>query len=149
MSTKSDDLKVNTPAEFSGDPDAAKAFLRQVELYLTIKDSAFKDDTAKIAWALSFIRKEPGATWAGKLIDQITGLKGKTLAITWAEFKTLFANKFFPTNEAANARHDLGCLQQGRNSARDYATAFNNLTEKTEFDEDAHQSIQERFKSKP
>src|SRR5882757_7245806 len=135
MSTKTDNLKVNTPAEFLGDPDAAKAFLHQVELYFAIKDSAFKDETAKIAWALSFIRKEPGATWAGRLIDQLTGSKGKTLAMTWAEFKTLFINKFFPTNEAADTCHDLSRLQQGRNSARDYTTAFNNLGEKTELGE--------------
>jgi len=49
------ETKMNPPPEFSGSAEKARNFLRQVELYLTCKKDQFKDDTACIAWTLSFI----------------------------------------------------------------------------------------------
>jgi len=49
------ETKMNPPPEFSGSAEKARDFLRQVDLYITCKKDQFKDDTARIAWTLSFI----------------------------------------------------------------------------------------------
>jgi len=56
------ETKMNPPPEFSRSAEKARDFLQQVDLYITCKKDQFKDNTARIAWTLSFIRGGPGGS---------------------------------------------------------------------------------------
>jgi len=93
------ETKMNPPPEFSGSAEKARDFLRQVDLYITCKKDQFKDETARIAWTLSFIRGGPGGVWAGEYIDALTTALAPlstTTPPTWAQFRADFVKKFLP-----------------------------------------------------
>src|SRR5882724_5927330 len=140
------ETKMNPPPEYSGSAEKARDFLWQVDLYITCKKDQFKDDTARIAWTLSFIRGGPGGVWAGEYIDALTitlDPLSTTTPPTWAQFRTDFVNKFFPKNDTQEVRNKLKRLLQGRSLAQDYVTGFNTLAAMTDYPEVA---LTEAFK---
>jgi len=121
------ETKMNPPPEFSRSAEKARDFLQQVDLYITCRKDQFKDDTARIAWTLSFIRGGPGVVWAGEYIDALTAAldpNTTTTPPTWAQFRTNFVTKFFQRTKPRKHAISSKRLLQGRSSAQDYVTGF-------------------------
>ena len=62
-------VKINAPEVFDGDRRKAQIFLRQCQLYMMGRKRDFEDDTAKIAFTLSYMRGGPAKRWSNCILD--------------------------------------------------------------------------------
>jgi hypothetical protein len=59
-------LKPSTPSEFNGDHAKGKAFLTSCRTYICLCLEAFKDNTIKIVWAMSYMKSGQASHWAAR-----------------------------------------------------------------------------------
>jgi hypothetical protein len=57
-------LKPSAPSEFDSDHTKGKAFLTSCRTYVHLCPEAFKDDTVKIIWAMSYMKSGQAGHWA-------------------------------------------------------------------------------------
>jgi hypothetical protein len=57
-------LKPSAPSEFDGDCAKGKAFLTSCQTYIRLCPEAFKEDTIKIVWAMSYMKSRWAGCWA-------------------------------------------------------------------------------------
>jgi hypothetical protein len=61
-------LKPATPNDFDGDRFKGRAFLNSCRLYISLCEDQFKDEQAKIHWALSFMKSGRAALYANSIL---------------------------------------------------------------------------------
>jgi hypothetical protein len=61
-------LKPVTPNDFDGDRIKGQAFLNSCQLYISLCEDQFKDEQAKIHWALSFMKSRRAALYANSML---------------------------------------------------------------------------------
>ena len=62
-------LKPSTPNDFDGDRLKGRAFLNSCRLYISLCEDQFKDEQAKIHWALSFMKSGRAALYANSILQ--------------------------------------------------------------------------------
>jgi hypothetical protein len=62
-------LKPLTPNDFDGDCLKGRAFLNLCWLYISLCEDQFKDEQAKIHWALSFMKSGRAALYANSILQ--------------------------------------------------------------------------------
>ena len=89
------EIHIRYPDEYDGKTETAQAWLDSVCLYLLINQALYHDDDRKIAYALSYMKKESGATWAEVRCQQ--GFANHSFR-TFVAFKTDFEKAFGNAN---------------------------------------------------
>ncbi len=123
-------LKPATPNDFDGDRLKGRAFLNSCRLYISLCESQFQDDQAKIHWALSFMKSGRAALHANRILRRETA-ETFPVFVSWKGFELDFVSKFCPKNEATVALTKLESTRyyQGRKSVDDYIDEFSELVE--------------------
>lgn len=131
--------KIDTPEIFTGDRNKSTQFLRQNFLYMFAKEEEFSDDKKKVAFALSYMKGGVAGSWSSEYINQIvTATPSQLATFTWTKFQTDFLASFKELDQAGNARAKMTALFQGRWTADEYVTKFQELTPLTKYDDVAH-----------
>lgn len=122
----SEQKDMRKPDEFTGDPNKARNFIHQCEMYFLAKPQKFVRDDARIRFANSFMKdegKHKPRSWA------IT--KEKAYIIngwpTWETHKNEFITAYQTADPSSLAIVKLQNLKQGNGTVVDYVTEFNNL----------------------
>ena len=58
------EIHIGCPDEYNGKAETAQAWLDSVHLYLLINQALYHNNSRKIAYALSYMKKGLAATWA-------------------------------------------------------------------------------------
>jgi hypothetical protein len=118
-------LKPATPDDFDGDPLKGQAFLNSCRLYISLCEDQFKDEQAKIHWALSFMKSGCAALYANSIL-QNEAFRHIPSFLSWRDFEGGFTSKFHPKNEATAAFTKLESTHyyQGRKAVDDYINEF-------------------------
>ena len=132
-------LKPATPNDFSGDRTKGQAFLNSCELYITLAPHQFVDDSAKIMWALSFMKSDRAARFVDRHMRNYQSV-GSLPYSTWQEFVVEFIAEFCPKNEIQTARTVLETSKyfQGSRTVDEYVDDFREMVERARYFEGAH-----------
>jgi hypothetical protein len=69
IETRTGELKLHQPSEFTGKKDDLKYFLQKVRMYLLVNKKNYDDDEKKILYALSFFKEGTEAgSWSREFI---------------------------------------------------------------------------------
>jgi hypothetical protein len=123
-------LKPSTPNDFDGDRLKGRAFLNSCRLYISLCEDQFKDEQAKIHWALSFMKSGRAALYANSILRNEAARHVPSF-LSWRDFEGGFTSKFCPKNEATAALTKLESTRyyQGRKAVDDYIDEFSELVE--------------------
>jgi hypothetical protein len=80
VETRTGELKLHQPSEFTGKKDDLKYFLQKVRMYLLINKRNYDDDEKKILYALSFFKE---GTEAGVWSSEFIADAEKKIQLTW------------------------------------------------------------------
>ncbi|KDQ58885.1 hypothetical protein JAAARDRAFT_127384, partial [Jaapia argillacea MUCL 33604] len=123
--------KLTPPSVFTSDCRRTDKFVQEVKLNIGANLDDFKNEWAKIAYTLSFMKEGTASSWAMKYIEDYEKLaspstKADRSKDSWDEFIA------WRDHKDANPK-----LQQGRSSVDDYITKFEDLARYTEFNDAA------------
>jgi hypothetical protein len=128
--------KAADPEVFGGDRKKADPFLRAVKLTIAIQPKSFPDDQTKILYALSYMQGGSAGDWASNYSRAI--LDGDSPFPDWETFCNRFEAAFGDADREANARQRLRSLKMTRGmTAEEYTTAFEAISGKTGFNDEA------------
>ena len=107
------DVKVRNPDPYDGvDPKGIRTFLFQNQLVFNAKPRTFKSDSAKINYALSFLRGTALDHFEPYVMDMSTGeAEPQDFLVYWSEFAEELLNQFGVTNEEEDAEDALENLK--------------------------------------
>ena len=111
-----------TPDAFDGNKANYRKFLRQLKLFMTAYAKEFDEDEAKIVFVLSLMKEGTAELWAQTYTDQVIDNNG--YYGSWATFQEELNKSFVDYEENKRALQRLNALVQGRDSAADYFTKF-------------------------
>lgn len=137
-------LKVATPEVFDGTLSKANTFLNQLSLYFLGRKDDYKDDANKIIFALSYMKGGTAGPWADEAVRQLQDTTSTTSFTTWESFVKGFKEAFGDPDPAYTARHKMGQLKQGNQTAEEYAASFKELSIHTGYNDAAHMEKFER-----
>jgi hypothetical protein len=123
-------LKPSTPLEFNSDHAKGKAFLTSCWTYICLCLEAFKDDTIKIVWAMSYMKCGRAGHWAAREFEyEAASRDGRLRFLDWVDFKDEFCKDFLPLNVEATAVNMLetSTYFQGKRMVDDYLDHFQDL----------------------
>jgi len=101
-------LKPSAPLEFDGDHAKGKAFLTSCQTYIHLCPEAFKDNTVKIVWAMSYMKSRQAGHWATREFEyEVASRDGRLRFLNWVNFKDEFCKDFLPLNAEATAMNML------------------------------------------
>jgi hypothetical protein len=114
------------PEEFDGKGAHYEKFIRQVELYLLANQHLFPDDDTKILFVLSYMTEGLADQWAQNFIGAKKLAAGNNVLTlgTWTDFKKALDASFIDPNRKRNAQAALEGLRQGRMTAEEFFTQF-------------------------
>jgi hypothetical protein len=112
MGRKKTLLKPSAPLEFNSDHAKGKAFLTSCQTYICLCPEAFKDDTIKIIWAMSYMKSRQASHWATREFEYEAASQDRRLHfLNWVDFKDEFCKDFLPLNMEATAVKILEMLE--------------------------------------
>jgi hypothetical protein len=123
-------LKPSTPSEFDSDHAKGKAFLTSCQTYMHLCPEAFKDNTVKIVWAMSYMKSGRAGHWAAREFEyEATSRDGRLCFLDWVNFEDEFCKDFLPLNVEATAVNMLetSAYFQGKRTVDDYLDHFRDL----------------------
>jgi hypothetical protein len=123
-------LKPSAPSEFDGDRVKGKAFLTSCRTYIRLCPEAFKDDTVKIIWAMSYMKSRQAGRWAAREFEyKAASRDGRLRFLDWVDFEDEFHKDFLPLNAEATAVNVLetSTYFQGKWMVDDYLDHFRDL----------------------
>jgi hypothetical protein len=123
-------LKLATLNDFDEDWVKGRAFFNLCWLYISLCEDQFKDEQAKIHWALSFMKSGCAALYANSILRSEASWHVPSFLFWW-DFKGGFISKFCPKNEvtAALTKLEFTCYYQRRKAVNDYIDEFLELIE--------------------
>lgn len=136
-------LKVATPDTFNGNLAKSEEFINSLYLYFYGKQGM--TDEQKITFALSYMKGGTAGQWSRRKIKQYSKSGG---ALSWDSFLSDFRHSFSDPDPKGTARHKLGILKQGSNSADEYVASFRELMDDTGYNDDALVAMFEKGLSK-
>ena len=87
------EIHISCPEEYDEKPETTQAWLNSVHLYLLINAALYYDDDRKIAYTLSYMKKDSAATWAEVRCQQgFASQSFGTFATFEADFEKAFRN---------------------------------------------------------
>jgi hypothetical protein len=102
-------LKPSASSEFNGDHAKGKAFLTSCRTYVRLCLEAFKDNTIKIIWAMSYMKSGCASCWATREFKhEAASWDGRLCFLDWVNFKDEFCKDFLPLNVAGTSSHISG-----------------------------------------
>ena len=113
-------VKLRDPAEFDGNTHEAREFVMDCDMYLDMNPHIYNDDTKKIIYVLSHMRKGNAAAFKEHVV-----LKAQMdrKYPSYADFKKLFEQSFLSSDTKAEAMMELTQLKQ-TGSADAYVNDF-------------------------
>ena len=94
---KPQELKLGQPPTFDGNPEKARGWFNNTQLYLLVNKDIYNDDDRKIAFVLSFMREGSAALWA--LTETEAAFKRNPPSFgTWQDFLDKFSASFILEN---------------------------------------------------
>ena len=145
MSTKTTELKVALPADFSGESADAVRWIKAMKAYFSINSSIYTSDIDKVMSTLNKMSTGRGVAffemWYGKMANTSITNSEKT----FDKFASNFESTFFPYDTKATARFKLTKLAQKSfkrpngimdNGFQKYITDFQNLASKAGISDD-------------
>lgn len=120
--------KVREPDQFSGlDPTKLRTFFVQCELNFRDRPRAFKDDTAKVTYATSYL-SGIALEWFEPDLLQGPGVRHPLWMDDYTKFSEELARNFGPHNPAGDAQHRLTNLKMKEGQRiNKYVVEFNRL----------------------
>ena len=110
--TQKKEYNINQPTPFTGDRTKIKNFVQECDVYLNINQGIYDNDTAKIAFVLSFITAGEAQKWKEQFIRSITSNRLMTF-LTFADFMMKLQDAFKAVNPVDMAMQKLALLRQG------------------------------------
>lgn len=139
-------LKVNPPDVFDGSISKTDSFLKQCQLFFIGR--RIQNDVDKIVLALSFMKGGTAAAWADRFMTLMESGDADEYG-TWDTFKAHLLQSFGDPDPAGSARFKLSQLKQGSLSAEEYVSKFNELKDRTLYNDAAlKEMFQEGLNSK-
>ena len=94
---KPQELKLGQPPTFDGNPEKARGWFNNTQLYLLVNKDIYNDDDRKIAFVLSFMREGSAMLWA--LTETEAAFKRNPPSFgTWQDFLDKFSASFILEN---------------------------------------------------
>jgi hypothetical protein len=123
-------LKPVTLNDFDVDCIKGRAFLNSCWLYISLCEDQFKDEQAKIHWALTFMKSGHAALYVNSILWNEASQHVPSF-LSWQDFEGGFISKFCPKNEVTAALTKLQYTHyyQGRKVVDDYIDEFSELVE--------------------
>lgn len=137
------------PQMFSGDRTKVQTLFEDIDDYIEINKDLYNTDTKKIILFLSLLRGGEAEAWkkawnAEHYADAIdansNAIKTKNYG-TAAKFTKAFSKAFLPTETKNQAFFDLRNLKQGKASAAELNTKFNELIRTAEIPTTGNESV--------
>ena len=100
--TQKKEYNINRPTPFTGDRTKIENFVQECDVYLNINQGTYDNDTAKIAFVLSFITAGEAQKWKEQFIRSIMNNQLKTFP-TFGEFMTKLQDAFKAVNPIDSA----------------------------------------------
>ena len=94
---KPQELKLGQPPTFNGNPEKARGWFNNAQLYLLVNIDIYNDDDRKIAFTLSFMREGSATLWALTETDA-TFKRNPPSFRTWQDFLDKFSALFILEN---------------------------------------------------
>ena len=113
-------VKLRDPAEFDGNTHEAREFVMDCDMYLDMNPHIYNDDTKKIIYVLSHMRKGNAAAFKEHVVLKAQMDGGYS---SYANFKELFEQSFLSSDTKAEAMMELTQLKQ-TGSADAYVNDF-------------------------
>lgn len=124
----SSSVKISDPEPFSGGHDKLHTFLFQCRLKYHASPTKFRDDTIKIAYAVSYLRG-PALLWA-----EPKSKDGQMQYQQWDAFEKAITSAFGDPDPTQTARAKLSSLTQ-KGSASTYWSEFQTLSARCEWED--------------
>jgi len=130
---------VSKPDDYDGSFEHYKRFLNQISLYILANtdNGWFATDTAKVQFALSYMKTDYAAEFAKNFLDKVLKMRNPDFG-TWADFKTAMDAAFLDPNTAKNAQWKLHECRQGNKTAAEFFTEFDLLRRAAGYDDTTH-----------
>ena len=134
--TRKTRIKPAAPADFDGDRTKGRTFLNSCDLYMSLVSDQFADDSARIYWALSYMKSGRAAAFADRTIRE----NAPTNAVpygSWMLFREAFKEEFFVRDEGQAARLKLEGTRyhQGARTVEEYIDEFRDLVDRAGYKE--------------
>jgi hypothetical protein len=116
--------------EFDCDHAKGKAFLTSCWTYICLCLEAFKDETIKIVWAMSYMKSGWAGHWATREFEYKAASRDRRLRfLNWVDFEDELHKDFLPLNVGATALNILetSAYFQGKRTVDDYLDQFQDL----------------------
>ena len=126
-----------SPADFDGVRENGRTFLNSCTLYLSLAAQEFADDTERIHWAFTFMKKGRAAEQVNRWLQQ-EAKSGLPCFADWGRFVKAFEELFCPVNEQENAVITLESdnYHQGRRTVEEYTDRFKDLIHRSGYSDD-------------
>jgi hypothetical protein len=129
-------IKPASPTDFDGDRAKGRTFLNSCDLYMSLVSDQFADDSARIYWALSYMKSGRAAAFADRTIRE----NAPTNAVpygSWMLFREAFKEEFFVRDEGQAARLKLEGTRyhQGARTVEEYIDEFRDLVDRAGYKE--------------
>src|SRR5258705_3197254 len=110
--------KVSTPSSFSGAQDNLDCFKAECPVYLSMRQSKFRDECSNVLFVLSYMKGGSTGPWAIQKINSIL-YPANMEEVTWAGFVLELDEMFVDPNHQATAWRKLTTLCQGDSSVEE------------------------------
>ena len=125
------ELRLNPPAEFSGDLTKARDFLSACKSYLALNSHIYTTDAHKILFVLSYMRSGQAAEWAEYWREKILQSDDRPVFTIFADE---FEKAFISSDVTEDARVKLLSLRQN-GTADEYNAQFKMLASRAKINE--------------
>jgi len=100
VNTTQKEVKMNMPTPFTGDRKKLEEFLIETDMYLTINEDTYNNDSQQIIFALSFMKDGTTELWKQSFWTQAR--ENNNLG-TWGQFKRALRESFSTPNKEDDA----------------------------------------------
>jgi len=123
--------KPASPPEFDGERTKGLAFLNSCQTYIRLCPEEFRDEQAKILWAMSYMKAGRAAKWAARIFrwEQLPDNSGSARFFDWEDFRDEFKKEFTPAHADSVAvnRLETTAYHQKSRSLDEYLDEFQDL----------------------
>ena len=128
--------KIKEPDTFHGDRTKLRGFLVQLEIYFNNQPEMFKEDKARMGFAISLLR-DVAEKWITPYIERTV----ETPWGNWPEFKQALKKMFGDIGAKEAAQNKLEKLRQGSRTMTDYWNEFRLLATDAEFEDGTNKRL--------
>ncbi|KIJ40789.1 hypothetical protein M422DRAFT_256209 [Sphaerobolus stellatus SS14] len=111
-------VRPSNSSDFNGDREKGQSFLNSCSLYFSIAGYAFRNEQARISWALTYFKTDQAAGFADRIL-RTQSCMGKPYFANWAAFELEFKKRFMPRNRQVTAITQFSWYQ-GPDSVDEY-----------------------------